>query len=581
MASADMDPETAALIAAMQAEDAEYAAAYGGGGGGGYGGGFGDSDSDSSDYSGRSRKKSKKKKGKAGSSSGRRAPAKSTPKIVDEEGVERTASGRKKRKDAGGQMRQKPRAWTEEEEKKFLEALDMYGRDWHKCAEHMQTRESKAFTSHAQKHFIKLCLQGKPLPAKVAESGEGYTLSGKPLDPNSAAALAYGFKPDTQLTEGLAGVLSGGDANPGEGTSDAAAAAAAAAPAPAPAPAPVKPTKEKKRKAPEKQTAPPEPVEPTEYAKNRPKRENAGRKGYENMTSESLDLTRPRTFASIGKKAPYTVRISPRALLTMDAHAHCCTNEVIGYLGGMWDDENKELIVARAFPAKSISDAGTSCEMDPESEVAIKEAMEELGLCVVAWYHSHPIFKPIPSSKDIDNHNNIENLFSDENPVFATIVSPYDISLEAPTSAVNHFCLGKNVSKAGDGQMPMVVESTEMSWADCANVKPAGQAAMLGPPSIEELAEELAAVSDMYVSHPRRARLLEMWRPFCNLDVASKSTSGPPLTKLGKMRRSLAARLPDAEDAKAANLDAKYGDEVLETMFAHMQKTWKEDLGYA
>ena len=102
-------------------------------------------------------------------------------------------------------MRQKPRAWTEEEEKKFLEALDMYGRDWHKCAEHMQTRESKAFTSHAQKHFIKLCLQGKPLPAKVAESGEGYTLSGKPLDPNSAAALAYGFKPDTQLTEGLAG----------------------------------------------------------------------------------------------------------------------------------------------------------------------------------------------------------------------------------------------------------------------------------------------------------------------------------------------------------------------------------------
>ena len=29
------------------------------------------------------------------------------------------------------------------------------------------------------------------------------------------------------------------------------------------------------------------------------------------------------------------------------------------------------------------------------------------------------------------------------------------------------------------------------------------------------------------------------------------------------------------------NLDAKYGDEVLETMFAHMQKTWKEDLGYA
>jgi hypothetical protein len=30
-----------------------------------------------------------------------------------------------------------------------------------------------------------------PLPAKVRESGEGYTLSGKPVDPNSAAAKPY------------------------------------------------------------------------------------------------------------------------------------------------------------------------------------------------------------------------------------------------------------------------------------------------------------------------------------------------------------------------------------------------------
>jgi hypothetical protein len=30
-----------------------------------------------------------------------------------------------------------------------------------------------------------------PLPDKVRESGDGYTLSGKPLDPNSAAAKPY------------------------------------------------------------------------------------------------------------------------------------------------------------------------------------------------------------------------------------------------------------------------------------------------------------------------------------------------------------------------------------------------------
>lgn len=30
-----------------------------------------------------------------------------------------------------------------------------------------------------------------PLPEKVRETGEGYTLSGRPLDPNSAAARPY------------------------------------------------------------------------------------------------------------------------------------------------------------------------------------------------------------------------------------------------------------------------------------------------------------------------------------------------------------------------------------------------------
>lgn len=82
-----------------------------------------------------------------------------------------------------------------------------------------------------QKHFIKLLLRGEEVPSKVAETGRGYTLSGKArpavlhnagssghaqrfallqlfatllacciagkaLDPNSAAARAYGLKPD-------------------------------------------------------------------------------------------------------------------------------------------------------------------------------------------------------------------------------------------------------------------------------------------------------------------------------------------------------------------------------------------------
>jgi hypothetical protein len=58
-------------------------------------------------------------------------------------------------------------------------------------------RESRAIASHAQKHFIKMMLEGRELPPKVCESGRGYTLSGKPLDPNSAAARSYGVKPES------------------------------------------------------------------------------------------------------------------------------------------------------------------------------------------------------------------------------------------------------------------------------------------------------------------------------------------------------------------------------------------------
>ena len=91
--------------------------------------------------------------------------------------------------------RRKTGRWSEEEEKLFLEALELYGRDWNKCVEHMNhSRDRGGFTSHAQKHFIRLYQQDKPLPLKVQETGEGYTLSGKPLDPNSAAARAYGLQ---------------------------------------------------------------------------------------------------------------------------------------------------------------------------------------------------------------------------------------------------------------------------------------------------------------------------------------------------------------------------------------------------
>ena len=57
------------------------------------------------------------------------------------------------------------------------------------------TRDARAVASHAQKWFVRLAMRGERVPRRVAESGgEGYTLSGRPLDAGSATARAYGLK---------------------------------------------------------------------------------------------------------------------------------------------------------------------------------------------------------------------------------------------------------------------------------------------------------------------------------------------------------------------------------------------------
>lgn len=119
--------------------------------------------------------------------------------LVDEK--ENTSNGleenprRQKRKDTG-QSRTPARPWTEQEESLFIEALGLFGRDWKQCAQHIGSRDPRAVASHAQKHLIKMLLQGEELPERMAETGLGYTLSGKPLDPNSSAARAYGLRRD-------------------------------------------------------------------------------------------------------------------------------------------------------------------------------------------------------------------------------------------------------------------------------------------------------------------------------------------------------------------------------------------------
>eukprot|EP00216_Chloropicon_sp_CCMP2111_P005771 CAMPEP_0198237606 /NCGR_PEP_ID=MMETSP1446-20131203/3386_1 /TAXON_ID=1461542 ORGANISM="Unidentified sp, Strain CCMP2111" /NCGR_SAMPLE_ID=MMETSP1446 /ASSEMBLY_ACC=CAM_ASM_001112 /LENGTH=602 /DNA_ID=CAMNT_0043919787 /DNA_START=149 /DNA_END=1957 /DNA_ORIENTATION=+ len=601
---ADADEATNALIAKMLAEDDAYEDAYG----------FGMDDSDEDDWGSGKRKKRKKKASSRGASS---RPKKEKKEKPAPEPGELTASGRRRRKDTGKKRTVSSRPWTEEEERLFREALKLFGRNWKSCSSHVGTRDAKAFTSHAQKHFIRLCLQGKPLPRKVAESGEGYTLSGKPLDPNSAAARAYGFKPDTldkmreqmgaalmEVEGGLAcqrvaidegepyeadevvklgnnGSLGKENENEnGNGNLVATQPEAEKVEAQKAETQKVetqeveaqkqrvekKKPKQRARKAPS-ENIPKIAVEPTEYALNRPKRENAGRKtgssDFVSSMSGSLQLVPCKGFPVC---QPFSVQIEDDAMVVMDFHAHLSRFEVIGYLGGEWDSVKKHLYIKSAFPCRGL--AGTqqtdSCEMDPASELAAKDKMDTLGLKVVGWYHSHPTFKPNPSLKDIENQENYQAFFKQEQegqeqqgkckasePFVGMIFSPYDLRLPSKASRREVFWVQKHHSEP----TPMHMKHSSSGITSSGGL-PSEQAR-------ETMSGLIGSVEE------GRVNLTELWRPFTNI-VDGKIPEGGPCTKLAKLRGALSEYLPETDEA----------EDFLDQVFTEIQSKWSVDLGY-
>ena len=153
------------------------------------------------------------------------------------------------------------------------------------------------------------------------------------------------------------------------------------------------------------------------------------------------------------EKQPFKVVILPEALFLGDLHAHLCTDEIIGLLGGRWDSKNKLLIVENVFPCRELTlspefDQSVSVEMEPGSASEATNAIQRCGMTVVGWYHSHPLFQPSPSVCDINNQSNYQNMFEStlsENrrsvpPYIGMIFTPYDtFSAKHDESRVNIF----------------------------------------------------------------------------------------------------------------------------------------------
>ena len=476
------------------------------------------------------------------------------------------------------------------------------------------TRDKRGVASHAQKIFIRWAADGRRLPAAVeAMGGPGYTLSGKLLDPHCASARAYGLRPERVadlLAAGadLPGVLApddpacevfqpgregwtyGGGATPAKAKKKAAAKKAAAArPPPPPPPPPRAPSP-----SPSRSPTPPPPAPPaprTEYAASRPRRAAAGPgKAALGATTEALDLLPCRPFlgppGSAGPHAqPYALSVGRAALAVMDLHAHLCSKEVIGLLGGAWDPAGRALVVAAAFPCGRApgSLSGTSCELDPASEVASRAAMASAGLVPVGWYHSHPVFEATPSVKDTHNQRNYQALFATAatasasgggaagggttggapaaaaegaEPFVGAIVGPYDPALPSPASQLTWFIVGKGGGGGGGcgggsghghgGCAPFSLRHSLGPRAEAG--APAAPGAAAGAPSSSAppptLADDLLALARSCVAEPDAVGLGGRWRGFTARTAGGAGgEEGPPLTKGQKAFASLARHL--------------------------------------
>eukprot|EP01135_Chromosphaera_perkinsii_P005776 Nk52_evm1s361 gene=Nk52_evmTU1s361 len=249
--------------------------------------------------------------------------------------------------------------------------------------------------------------------------------------------------------------------------------------------------------------------------------------------SSSSSSTKPiqANGGTIGQTSPFKVIVTSNALLLMDAHSHMAHTEIIGLLGGTFDEVERVLKVSMTFPCNSLS-TGVQCEMDPASEMEARGVFEAKRLQVVGWYHSHPTFAPNPSLRDIENQFNYQQLFyRDEwctSPFIGVIVTPYDVRYPSNVSLFSYLYVSETEWDANHEYRVPYKLAREIARSES-----------VGP----EVLNEIAKLIHTYKSHPDRVNLLSSYR------------RGELLSCLDKLLISLSSRLYTSEIEQQAFLD--------------------------
>ncbi|KAI9277546.1 hypothetical protein BY458DRAFT_471908 [Sporodiniella umbellata] len=421
--------------------------------------------------------------------------------------------------------------YTDLEEEKFIEGLELFGRDWTRLQAHVATRDPNSIRSHAQKHFIKMYRDNVPLPEKVLLTGEGYTLSGKPLDPNSAAAKPYlkSMIPKEDIVH-----------QPVEPSSDKAKAQSEKKP------------KKNVDKVKLNTSLSASSIAPTEaydttgrtsYSSSRLRKQRESiNYGQTTKNEDPLTMVKCEPFmgkpgSNIAGSQPFEIKVNSNVLLAMDFHSHLMTTEIIGFLAGEWDRENRVMTIREAYPCRSIETGrnDVNVEMDPTSAIETRQLIEECNMKVVGWYHSHPTFIPDPSLIDIENQRNYQVLCREDQrstePFVGAIVGPYDPNLPGSASVINWFHVSNSNSERP------VPKRLVYELEDNASVS-------------ERETERLFGLLNVYHTSPEKSILKELWRQ----DATE--------TKLEKMIKSLASRMPWVQ--KKLKESSDFTDEFLE-----------------